>query len=214
MNTPKPFKNTGVLRAFVLGCDPTAFSKKDMKDFKEGTKKAEERKAKELKVVFDLRVNETGEWIGDKRYFTGIKANLEALNLKMENIYVQNMVTEFQSYLTSEKPDEWVAEAVKYRDARKVEFDDIDPTNKVPVFLTSYLLYKVLIKPKNGEKLKTAAELYKSGVIAIIPAEDNYLGRPLVPLFRHTAYSSKNEIRKEYFDRVKKELGSHIIKSV
>jgi len=205
MSAPQPFKNTGFLKAFVLGCDPTAFSKKDMQDYKDGKIKAEERSPLPLEVVFDLRTKENPK--GDQRYFAGIKANLETLNIKMENIYVQNLVTEFQSYLTSEKPDQWEAEAVKYRVARKVEFNDIDPTKKVPVFLTSYLLYKVLIiLPENG-KLKTAAELYESGGSAIIPAKDNYLGRPLVPLFRHTAYSSKNDIRKEYFERVKEKFG-------
>lgn len=197
MSTPKPFKNTATLKAFVLGCDPTAFSKEDMKDYKNGTIKAEDREHLLLDFVFDIG--------GDERYFAGIQANMEALNIKMDNIYIQNLITKFQKYLTSEKPKEWEKEAVKCIDERSDEFHKADPTNKVPVFLTSYLLYKVLMKPKDGEKLKTAAALYEPGGGAVIPAEDNWLGRPLVPLFRHTAYSSKN--RKEYFERVKKELG-------
>jgi hypothetical protein len=212
MSTPEPFKNTGPLKAFVLGCDPTAFGKEEMEKVKRKEIKPEEREHLPLAVVFDLRVNEKGEVIGDKRYFAGIKANLEALNIEMGTIYVQNLVTEFQHYLTSEKPKKWEEEAVNCIDERRDEFHKADPTKKVPVFLTSYLLYKVLVILPKGEKLKTAAELYKTDGDVFIPAEANFLGRPLVPLFRYYKYSSKN--KKEYFEKVKGELNSHIIKSV
>jgi hypothetical protein len=175
MKPPKPHipKN---LRAFVLGCDPTAFKDK------------EKRVLKELKTVFGI--------CEDRRYFAGILSNLKALGLGQDDVYVQNLVTEYLGKETSNNKKEWKEKARKSIGDRKKEFDLADPSGKLPVFLTSYLLYEVLLN--DGLKRKTAKELYDG--IEIIPASSNQLNRPLVPLFRHYTYGYKYKL--EYFNKV------------
>lgn len=89
-------------------------------------------------------------------------------------------------------------EALKYIKARKEEFDNIDKSGKLPVFLTSELLYKVLLN--EGEIPLKPTDLYNSESDFFIPAYKNKLSRPLVPLYRHPAYSMKN--KQEYAKRV------------
>ena len=163
-------------RAFVLGCDPTAFMDKEKKVLKE------------FKTVFGLDK--------DRRYFAGILSNLEALGLAQDDVYVQNLVTEYLGKETSQNKTEWREKAKKRIIERKEEFDKEDPSGKLPVFLTSYLLYEVLLN--DGLKRKTAKELYDG--IEIIPASSNLLNRPLVPLFRHYKYGHKNQA--EFFNKV------------
>lgn len=172
---PKPHipKN---LRAFVLGCDPTAFFDKEKKVLRE------------FRMVFGLDK--------DRRYFAGILSNLEALGLGLDDVYVQNLVTEYLGKETSNNKKEWRQKARESVGDRKKEFDLVDPSGKIPVFLTSYLLFEVLLN--EGLKRKKAKELYDG--IEIIPASSNQLNRPLVPLFRHYTYGYKYKL--EYFNKV------------
>jgi hypothetical protein len=167
MNSPKPYHNTSnKLKAFVIGCDPTAF--------KDGERL-------EFEYVFGIKK--------DKRYFAGINANLNLLGLDQEYVYIQNLVTEPQDEETG-KNKKWKGEAVKQIKLRKEEFDRFDPSCKLPVFLTSELLYDVLLN--EDIKRKTPSEIYSS-IEVVIPAEENKLSRPLVALYRHFNYSMKNK---------------------
>lgn len=172
-------------RAFLLGCDPTAFF----------TDPAGNKIPILFKNVFDL-----GEG-GDFRYFAAIHYNLLELELDyISDVYVQNLVTDYQPAETSKNKD-WNRTALESIQERKEEFDDVDPTGKIPTFLTSERLYKVLMNP--GEKLLSASELYQSKDV-VIPAEKNQLGRPLIALYRHPGY--KHDKQAEYYKRVKNNL--------
>jgi len=173
---PKHYCNKALkTKAFVLGCDPTAFDK--------------DGKRIEFEYVFGI-----GK---DKRYFAGINSNLVELGLSRESVYVQNLVTDYHEKETA-KNDKWPSIARQYISERKAEFDNIDPSNKIPVFLTSDLLYKVLLN--EGETLLSPADLYNSENAYFIHAENNKLSRPLIPLYRHSAYSLKKQAK--FVDRV------------
>lgn len=169
-------------RAFVLGCDPTAYY----------TDADGKRYPLVFKHVFDLGGP-------DLRYFSAINNNLLELGLDYEtDIYVQNMVVDYQPDETT-KNKNWNNEALKSIEQRKKEFDDVDPTGRVPVFLTAERLYKVLMNA--GEPLLPAKELYKQESV-MIPADKNKLDRPLIALYRHPRYNYKNQ--EPYFKRVSK----------
>lgn len=167
MTQPKPFCfNPKKIKAFVLGCDPTNFS--------------DNGKPAELDFVFGITQ--------DNRYFKDILVNLNQLGLHLEDIYVQNLVAEYLEQETS-KNRNWKSIAKKYIQDREKEFDLIDKTCKKPVFLTSKLLYEVLLKP-NG-RMAEAKDLYDLKIPIPITMEENWLGRPLIPLFRHNNYQLK-----------------------
>jgi len=171
---PKPHipKKT---KAFVLGCDPTAFDKNGSR--------------LEFDFVFDV-----GK---DKRYFAGILSNLNHLGLDLENVYVQNMVTDYLDKETSNNKKVWMQLAGESIVDRKKEFDRADPGGNWPVFLTSWLLYDALLN--DDMPRKTAKELYESA--EIISPEQNQLGRKLIPLFRHHEYKYQKWF--DYGEKVK-----------
>ena len=180
MNAPSPyFDKVNKLKAFVLGCDPTAFKDKIQVP---------------LKIVFGI-----GQ---DGRYFSGIKANLKLLNIGMEDIYVQNLIPVIRQQESSKDPD-WVIAAQSFIPDRVKEFDNIDPTRSIPVFLTSELLYKALLN--EGQIPKKPIDIYSEESDVIIPPAINKLFRPLIILYRHRAYSLKNQI--EYSTRLQKYFG-------
>ncbi|RIJ45490.1 hypothetical protein D1614_22735 [Maribellus luteus] len=177
MNIPKPYCiNRESIKALVLGCDPTAFDKHG--------------NLRKFEYVFDLG--------NDKRYFNGILKNLQLVGVQINEIYVQNLVTEYQSKETS-KNQEWNLLASKSIPARKNEFDRIDGTSDIPVFLTSEVIYKVLLK-RDCLKIK-ARDFYEGNAPIPVSATDNYLGRPLFPLYRHPYY--KLELHENYAKKVK-----------
>jgi len=177
--TPKPYYNTtNCIRAFVLGCDPTAFDRNN--------------KPLEIEYVFDITK--------DKRYFAGINSNLKRIGLCKECVYVQNLVTGYQDFITAQN-NNWKNIALSEISARKDEFDNFDPDRKMPVFLTSMLLYDVLLN--EGENPFTAKELYELKTEIPVPAHKNKLGRPLIPLFRHYAYAMDNPERFAYLQKLK-----------
>lgn len=163
MKPPKPhIPPKEFIKAFVLGCDPTAFGA--------------DGNHREFEFVFDLK--------GDKRYFASILKNLEAVGLCLDCIYVQNLVPDYQAKETA-KNKNWPAIAAHEIPLRKQELDAIDPSGKLPVFLTSQHLYKVLLN--DDLKPKTPAALYAEA--SPIPASENKFGRPLVALYRHYKYA-------------------------
>jgi len=169
MSTPSPYHNkSNPIKAFVLGCDPTAFKDKIQVP---------------LKTVFGI-----GQ---DGRYFTGIKANLKQLNIEMEDIYVQNLIPVYRQQESSKDPAGWINDAQQYIPDRVKEFDSIDPSRTIPVFLTSELLYKALLIVSQIPHKPT--DIYSNESDTIIPAAINKLFRPLVILYRHPTYSLKKQ---------------------
>lgn len=112
---PKPYcTDLRKIKAFVLGCDPTGFDKK------------------RNRLIFEYVFNIGGK---DKRYFAGILSNLKKLELSLNDVYVQNLITDYQDEESS-KNKKWLETAKTYIPARKKEFDAIDKEGKIPVFLT------------------------------------------------------------------------------
>jgi hypothetical protein len=165
MNQPQLFCfNPAKIKAFVLGCDPTNFS--------------DNGKPVELTYVFGI-----GQ---DHRYFSDILSNLQLLGFHLEDLYIQNLVTEYLNEETG-KNKNWEAKANKHLAARKTEFDTIDPTGQIPVFLTAERLYQFLLN--DNEKKWKASELYALRTEIPVPSHANKLGRPLIPLYRHYQYN-------------------------
>jgi len=165
MKPPKPFcsNSNNNIKAFVLGCDPTAFDKQGNR--------------LKFEYVFDLG--------NDERYFSGVLKNLELIGLTLDDIYVQNLVVEYQEEETS-KNKNWKKVAEKSILERKKEFDSIDKSGDIPVFLTSELLYQVLINP--GAPKYKAKEFYDMEAPLPIPSSRNLFCRPLFLLYRHYRY--------------------------
>lgn len=157
--------NPSKIRAIVLGCDPTAFKNKIQVP---------------LKTAFGI-----GQ---DGRYFAGIKANLALLNIGLDNIFVQNLIPQSRNVESSTDPD-WIQFAQSYIPDRVKEFDNLDPSRAIPVFLTSELLYKALLN--KDQFPKKPIEIYNNENEVIISASANKLFRPLIILYRHPAYSFK-----------------------
>jgi hypothetical protein len=171
-------------KAFVLGCDPTAFY----------TDQVGKKIPILFKTVFDIGGH-------DPRYFMSIRKNLIALDINSEaDVYVQNLVTNFQPAETS-KNKNWNVDALMSIPERKIEFDGVDSMCRIPVFLTSERLYKVLMN--DDEPLLSASALYQEQDV-LLPAEKNKLGRPLIALHRHPRYNHKSQ--EPYFKRVKEVL--------
>jgi len=161
---PKPYcENQAAIKAFVLGCDPTAFDKNG--------------KRLSFDYVFDLD--------NDLRYFAGVLRNLEFLDIFLKDIFVQNLVIKYQEQETS-KNKGWKVLALNVIPERKKEFDAIDNSKQVPVFLTSEVLYKVLLLPNEVEY--KAFELYNLKAPVPISPDQNLLQRPLFPLYRYFRY--------------------------
>jgi hypothetical protein len=181
MEKPKPYcKNPGKVKAFVLGCDPTAFSKE------ERLKPVELRKHLDFKTVFNLDFKPGFNLGRDKRYFAGVLSNLKEIDLSLENIYVQNLVSDYQKEESSKNRD-WIRKAQGYIKGLIEEFDKIDPSRNTPVLLTSELLYKALLN--DGIKKVPARDFYELKAEIPIPPDVNKLGRPLIPFYRHRAYA-------------------------
>lgn len=187
-NSPTPPKPWIVPnpKAFVLGCDPTAFY----------TNSNGER----CPVLFNTVFNLGGS---DLRYFASIQKNLGKLGLENSMyLYVQNLIPDYQDEETS-KYKQWNKLAKLFIQERLTEFNNVDPYGKLPVFLTSERLYKVLMNP--GEKILSASALYQSENV-VISAVQNLLGRPLIALYRHPSYNYNKQ--PEYFKRVKNVLNT------
>ena len=173
----KPFCfNLSQVKAFVLGCDPTNFS--------------DNGSTVVLDYVFGI-----GQ---DNRYFKDILNNLNQIGLHLEDIYIQNLIPHYLEEETS-RNRHWQAKAKGFISERKKEFDRIDKKGKKPVFLTSELLYEVLLL--HGETKVKAKELYNFTAPVPIPPEDNLMERPLIPLYRHKDY--KLEKHQNYLQHIK-----------
>jgi len=177
-NSPNPFCfNRSNVKAFVLGCDPTNESNK--------------RERVEIEFAFGI-----GK---DARYFRQIMDNLNLVGLHLEDLYIQNLIIDYQGDETSNNKT-WRNDAIHNVKVRIKEFSRIDPNRELPVFLTSKILYEVLLN--DDEKRYTPKELYTLKTTVPIPADQNKLNRPLIPLYRHQRYNLLNW--PEYLSKLKK----------
>ncbi len=176
-NSPKPFCfNRSKVKAFVLGCDPTN----------------ESNKGKRVEIEFSFGIGK------DARYFRQIMDNLNLIGLHLEDLFIQNLIVDYQEKDTT-KNKSWKQDASRYIEERILEFKQVDPYRKLPVFLTSQVLYDVLLN--DGEDHYTSTNLYNLHSIIPIPSDKNKLGWPLFPLYRHNRYKLLNW--PEYLSKLK-----------
>lgn len=170
---PEPFLGKGKIKAIVLGADP---STKDNIRFN---------------TVFDLNGN-------DKRYFTSIKRNLDAINLSMENIYVQNFC---QNYFTKTTYDQsknwWRASAIWYHFLKK-ELDSKFSLN-IPLLVTSeMILHRLMYSYESKNR-------YYYEHPEVVPVESSPIasGRMIFPFYRHWKYNLNRPEWEQYKKRLK-----------
>ena len=167
---PTPFCfNLNKVNVFVLGSDPSNFSESgDATNI--------------LSTVFGL-----GE--GDARYFSGILANLREIGLSLEDIYVQNLVRNYLNFETSKNHPVWLKFANLWLPFLKEELNAVDNSKKIPVLVTAEVIFRFLNPAM--EKYK-AREIYNSEDQSIVRkmsvSNDNKLGRPVIPFYRHLNY--------------------------
>lgn len=155
---PKPFyTNKNKLKAFVLGADPTNPAKL------------------EFEYVFAIHS-------GDRRYFASIERNLDAIGLRIDDVFVQNLVQEYLKLPTAENVH-WEKDAERWLPITKKEFDEIDPSGKLPVLVTAERIMKFL-HPETPK----AKDIYSGSVKVPVARNLNKLERPLIPLYRHFNY--------------------------
>lgn len=169
---PKAYNGKKSIKAILLGADPT----------NNGIKT--NQKLKELDIVFGIG----SEY--EKYFFAPQKVNLKAINLEIENLYIQNVCRCYFKEQT-EKNDKWPAFAKLWLKYLFEELKAIDST--IPVLTTAERITKVLC-----EKLPPAKVLYESPD-RYLPLHSTILKRYVYPMYRHPKYllsENWNEYRK------------------
>jgi len=162
---PSPFCiNRKKVKAIVLGCDPS--------------NRSENGETVRFCTVFGIGT-------GDHRYFRDVLSNLKSVGLNLEDIYVQNVIPYYMKKETSENKY-WYEIAESLLNDLIKELDSFDKKRKIPVLLTSQIIYKfLLLDPKDYRKPK---DLYNILDYLPVKRELNKLGRKLFPLYRHYQY--------------------------
>lgn len=173
---PKAHKGSE-LKAILLGADPT----------NNGLKKGDKQII--LKTVFGI-----GEY---DVFFRPQLANLKAIGLSKEKLYIQNVCRNYFNKETS-KNKQWSEVAKIWLSFLKEELDGIDPERKLPALVTSEVIMKVLV----SETIGKARDIYDN----CLWYKSEKLDREVFALYRHPAYSllSKNNIK--YTDFLKEKI--------
>lgn len=179
-SVPSPFCiDKKKVKGIILGCDPS--------------NRSENGNTKILKTVFGIGT-------GDHRYFRDILSNIKAIGLGLEDIYVQNVIP---FYMKNETINNklWNDIAEMVLSDLIDELDSFDKKRKLPVFMTSEIIYKFLLfNIKDYHKPK---DLYNIMEYVPIDKKLNKLGRKLFPLYRHFHYSLTTDRFKNYKKLIK-----------
>lgn len=169
---PKPYwnksKDPKKVKAVYLGCDPT----------------------NKGNIQFDYAFAHGCNNPGFKRFVTLHTKQLKAIGLDRESVYTQNLCQNYFKEETSRNIKIWKEAAIKvWIPVLKAELDNLFDSS-IPVLLTSQLLLDVLLNEDllEGNKRPAkydAANFYKPDPEIIpVPANQNKLERPLIPLYR------------------------------
>lgn len=156
---PEPYRGAEKLRAILLGADPT----------NGGIHKGDKQIA--FKAVFGLKD-------GYAEFFRHQLTNLKAINLHVEQLYIQNVCRNYFRQQTS-RNKKWDQIADIWLPFLKQELDCLD--KNLPLLITAERIMKVLVPdvPKAQEFYSLKAEL---------PLFSKKLERLVFPLYRHPAY--------------------------
>lgn len=162
---PSPFCiDRKKVKAIVLGCDPS--------------NRSDNGKTLRFCTVFGIGT-------GDHRYFRDILSNLKSVGLGLENIYVQNIIPYYMKKETTENKYWNEIAEILLKDLIK-ELDSFDKKKKIPVFMSSEVIYKFLLNDKKD--YRKPKDLYNIKEYLPVKKEINKLGRKLFPLYRHYQY--------------------------
>ena len=118
-------------------------------------------------------------------YFRVILQNLNEIGLHLEDVYIQNLLPEYQKKETGKNKD-FKLKASENAKTIAREFNKIDPTKRIPVFLTAKDVYRAIYR--GNESVPTCKSFYNLETKIPICANDNLLERPAIPLFRNGYY--------------------------
>lgn len=106
---------------------------------------------------------------------------MAVIGLSLEDVYVQNLCQNYFDNETSQNPG-WKKAAKIWIPYLKEELDNLPIRKNTPVFLTAGILYDVLII--QGTTSYKPKDLYSRPELLPVKACENYLKRPLFPLYR------------------------------
>lgn len=176
---PKPyFENLESVRAVLLGSNPMAVGESAGAEY-----------------VFDLK--DFNKQIGHSPIFGNIYNNLNAVGLDLWDIYAQNLCKNYFINL-SVHDDIWVEIATHWAELIRMELDTLFD-KKIPVLITAPWMLRPLV-----DNLKEPVYYYEKK--KFIPAEENKLGRTLIPFFRQGDYSLLDPRWREYKEAIIKAL--------
>ncbi len=150
-----------MVKAVYLGCDPTNTNKN---------------------IRFDFAFS---HGCMDKGFVTFRKKHLkqlEAIGLSWKTVYTQNLCRNYFKTETS-KNKIWKQAAEMWIDVFREELDELFSTD-IPVLLTSQLLLDVLLKEEKRPDKYDALKFYDLTTPIPVPAVENKLERPLIPVYR------------------------------
>lgn len=181
MTLPKAFCfNPKKVKAIVLGADPT------------------NQHDQHLEYAFGIMSEE-------KRFFRYILANLNLIGLHLEDIYVQNLVQDYQASETALNKGWEKAAEVSLENL----LQELNALQKdVPVLITAERIMKFLLNDPSA--LPKATEIYSNNNFWFSKPEENKLNRTLIALYRHQKYHLKTN--PDYLDHLNAYFASHELK--
>lgn len=135
-------------------------------------------------------------------FFRSQLANIRAVGLNQNNLFVQNVCRNYFKNETS-KNKIWSDVSVNWLPILKNELDSIDLERKLPVFATSEVILKVLV-----DNLPKASTIY-SDCISFFPSK---LERKVFAFYRHPRYSLSSERNGKYKKFLIKKLMQYELK--
>lgn len=181
---PEPYcEKTDKVRAIVLGTDPSYKLKGGVQFNK-------------LQYVFEMDHYRTNK---HNPFFDSILENLKLVGLDLSSVFVENVCRNYFTKVTYEN-DIWKEAAAIWVPHLAVELDRRFPDKNIPVLMTTEIIYHVLLNDAN--LIRSSRDLYKIESAVPIYDDQNKLGRPLIPFYRH--YEHKLTRHTEYKDRIKK----------
>lgn len=176
---PKPyFEDLKNVRVILLGSNPISLGANA-----------------ELDSVFNLHNFNKSK--GNSQVFSRIYSNMVAVDLELWDIYSQNLCKNYLINL-SVHDEKWDEIARLWADVLKIELDILFAED-IPVLITAPWILKPLC-----ENVREPKYYYEHNVI--IKAEDNKLGRTLIPFFRQEEFDLSHHQWEGYRNHIKELL--------
>lgn len=177
---PKPYIGRNI-KAILLGADPGTWN------------------GQRFTYVFRL---EDGE---ESRYFQQFILNLQAIELSLENLYVQNLCRNYFDRDTLSHKEDWLQCAQYWTGPLREELDEFDPDKTLPVLVSAYVILEALCLTP----CRSPDSYYVNGVF--VQKNQNCLHRTVIPFFRGGA--GKYLLSKPKWTRFTEKIKSHVARN-